>query len=128
MPGDLYVRWIGWIIMLLMTVGWAAAELPLAEPSCAGLAATDWRYTSEGWQRPTWLDASIPTRRPALHPGVIGALQLLLSLMALVAFPAFRGGVGGKDRFWGPGLPNYRRTAKLEGVDRCPFHPVAERR
>ncbi len=121
------MRWIGGIILFLMIVGWAAAEYPLAEPPCVGLAATDWRYTSEGWQRPTWLDASIPTRQPALHPAVIGTLQLLVSLMALVAFPAFRERVGGRDRFRGTGLPNARRRAKLEVMDRCPLHPITER-
>lgn len=90
------MRWIGWIMTLLMTVGWAAAEIPVAEPPRAGLAYNDWRHTRDGWQRPTWLDASIPARQPTLHPGVLGMLQLLVSLTALVAFPAFTSS-GGKE-------------------------------
>lgn len=80
------MRWIGWIVALLMTVGWVATELPVAEPLQAGLANTDWRRTRDGWQQPTWLGASIPAREPALHPGVVGMFQMLVSLMALVGF------------------------------------------
>ena len=88
------MRWIGWIVTLLMTVGWAAAEMPVDERPRAGLANTDWRRTCDGWERPTWFDASIPTHQPTLHPGVVGMLQLLVSLLALVAFPAFRSSRG----------------------------------
>lgn len=80
------MRWIGWIVTLLMTVGWVATEMPVGEPLRVGLANTDWRRTRDGWQQPTWLGASIPAREPALHPGVVGVFQMLVSLMALVGF------------------------------------------
>ncbi len=45
-----------------------------------------WRYTKNGWQnRMEWQDPA-PVRTPALHPAVVGSLQLLISLAALIGF------------------------------------------
>ena len=45
-----------------------------------------WRYTKNGWQNRTeWQDPA-PVSKPALHPAIVGSLQLLISLAALVWF------------------------------------------
>ncbi|MEN6496007.1 MAG: hypothetical protein ABFD16_17125 [Thermoguttaceae bacterium] len=84
------MRWIGWMVALLLTLGWIAVEVDVAEPARPRLAASDWRRTRVGWEQPTWLDAHIPARAPALHPAVVGLLELFLSLFGLVAFAARR--------------------------------------
>ena len=80
------MRWIGWLLLLLVAVGWLAAEVPLSgTPPATGLQ-TDWRRTRDGWQRMNWLSEEVPLRRPALHPGLVALFVLLLSVTALVAF------------------------------------------
>jgi len=82
------MRWIGWMVAVLLTVGWIAVEVHVAEPARSGLAARDWRRTRTGWEQPTWSDAHLPVRAPALHPAVVGLLQLFVSLFGLVACSA----------------------------------------
>jgi len=83
--GGWIVRWIGWLLLSLLLVGWLAAIVPLgdAEPD-ARLPA--WRRTVDGWERPTWSTVGSGMGPPALHPAVVGALEALLSLLALLAF------------------------------------------
>jgi hypothetical protein len=62
----------------------AAASSPLA----AGLAAPldSWRQTRQGWQRcQDFLGPPIEYRCPALHPAVVGILEVLLSVTAMLA-------------------------------------------
>lgn len=47
---------------------------------------TAWRRTRDGWERPTWWRPAGPSRRPGLHPIVVGLLELLLALGALIGF------------------------------------------
>jgi len=87
------VRWIGWCVVLLIIVGWLASELRFPETPTASAKLSEklpdcWRRTPDGWQRAEWLIPQIPVRRPALHPGVIGLMVLLVSILGLVAFPA----------------------------------------
>lgn len=79
------MRRIGWLVLLLAAFGWLAAESP---PPADQRPPADlsWRRTRDGWQRATWLADPIPVHRPALHPAVVGTLELLLSMTALVAF------------------------------------------
>ncbi len=45
-----------------------------------------WRQTSQGWQRcEDFLAPPIEYRRPSLHPAVVGSLEVLLSVTALLA-------------------------------------------
>jgi hypothetical protein len=45
-----------------------------------------WRQTRLGWQRcEEFLGPPIEYRRPALHPAVVGMLQILLSATAMLA-------------------------------------------
>lgn len=79
------MRWIACLILLIAAVFWLAAETPPAT-ELGTQANLCWRRTQNGWEHATWLADSIPNRRPALHPAVVGTLELLLSTMALVAF------------------------------------------
>jgi hypothetical protein len=81
------MRWIGWLLLLLVVVAWVASELPspgiVAEVDDTPL----WRRTRSGWEHVSGLFPVHP-RQPALHPGVVAAAELLLSMAALIALPA----------------------------------------
>ena len=96
------MRLVGWFFVLLMVLGWLAAELPLdgtssdgrrEEVSRAGhppgvALQDDWRRTRDGWERRSWWTPKSPVRRPALHPMVVVLLEVFLTLGALIAFSA----------------------------------------
>jgi hypothetical protein len=48
---------------------------------------TDWVRTADGWESRTALAVPAKSPRVEIHPALVAALQLGLSLMALVAFP-----------------------------------------
>ena len=82
------MRRFGWLLVLLAAVGWLATEVrPPETPTASDRPLDCWRRTPDGWQRATWLAPQTPIRRPALHPVVVGLLELLVCLAALVAFP-----------------------------------------
>lgn len=76
------MRWIGGIAVFLIFVGFLAAAVRGPEPP-AGRMDSDWRRTRYGWEHAGWLGPPIPVREPSLHPGVVGLLQLLVSVSAL---------------------------------------------
>ena len=81
------MRWFGWVLLLLMAVGWLACEIPFSRtPSAPPRQLDCWRRTPRGWEQADWLAPEIPERCPALHPGVVGLLELLVSVTALAAF------------------------------------------
>jgi hypothetical protein len=45
-----------------------------------------WRRTNCGWQRVESLGPPPQSERPTLHPAIVGGLEILLTLTALVAF------------------------------------------
>lgn len=82
------MRWIAWCLVFVIAMGWLASEVPLPESPAAAAKRPDcWRRTEDGWQWAWWLTPQIPVRRPALHPGAVGLLEVLVSIAALVAFP-----------------------------------------
>ena len=82
------MRRFGGLLVLLAAVGWLATEVrPPETPTASDRPLDCWRRTPDGWQRATWLAPQTPIRRPALHPVVVGLLELLVCLAALVAFP-----------------------------------------
>jgi hypothetical protein len=84
------VRSIGWLSLLLLALGWLAAEVPLAKaPPRESLDA--WRRTVDGWERPCWPTFREKVHRPSLHPLVVGLLEGLLASAALIAFSPHRG-------------------------------------
>jgi len=60
---------------------------PAACPSIAGESRLDsWRQTRQGWERrEDFLSPSFEYRRPTLHPAVVGSLEVLLSVTAMLA-------------------------------------------
>ena len=91
------VRRFRWLIIALFVLPWLASE------AIAPLAATEdmsgsWRRTRQGWQRVECFQPPIPYRRPALHPGVVGALEVLLTMTAMLALSAERAAVHTKSR------------------------------
>ena len=96
---------IGWTLLGLVLLVIAAARIPAGyslptlvdnsagaahiakeSPSANESFKAGWRYTKNGWQnRREWQDPD-PVRTPALHPAVVGSLQLLISLAALIGF------------------------------------------
>jgi hypothetical protein len=61
-----------------------------ASPNQAGFPTTGWRRTVEGWERVgdwrTSSDGQNYSRATKIHPGLVAALILLVSLAALLAF------------------------------------------
>ena len=80
------MRLIGWLLVILMGLGWLASEVPLPGSRPDGQPQTGWRRTCDGWERITWWTAQPETRRPVLHPTVVALLEMFLALAALVAF------------------------------------------
>jgi hypothetical protein len=82
------VRHICVILLLLVGLGWVAAEIPLhdSDPSAA---LPTWRRTVDGWERPHWLSHESPCVRP-MHPAAVGTTELMLALGALIAFSSGR--------------------------------------
>jgi hypothetical protein len=77
------MRWIAALVLVLLVLTLAAAEMPLAAPQ-QRVAWTDWRRTVNGWEHPDWLPQ--PVRTSLLHPAAAGVLLLLLATASLVAF------------------------------------------
>ncbi len=104
-PRACSIRKIGWALLGLVVLVIAAAHIPssysLPTPLDNSAAAahiakesqaandsfkTGWRYTKNGWQNRREWHHPLPVRTPALHPAVVGSLQLLISLAALIGF------------------------------------------
>ena len=92
------MRWILRLLLVLLVAGWLAGKVPSAQTrSDRRLEAQrpsemQWRKTRDGWERPTWLNAQVwpssheRSRRPAIHPVVVGLMEVLLVLTAALAF------------------------------------------
>jgi hypothetical protein len=71
----------------------AALFLPICFASISGDTSTatearidSWRQTRQGWQRcEDFLGPPVEYRRPALHPAVVGSLEVLLTMTAMLA-------------------------------------------
>jgi len=128
------MRRIGWFLALLVAIGWLACEIRLpGTPTASGVRLDSWRRTRDGWEKATWLTSQIPSRRPALHPGVVGLLELLLSLAVVVAFSGRRRAKATDDR--GPaggrrGTPHHvaPRRQRILGGGVPPSSHLAPRR
>jgi len=80
------VRSIGWLLLILLALGWVAGEVPLsAEWPDDGGAERQWRRTRDGWEHPRWRDAAGTTPASSLHPAVVGLLELFLAVGVLTA-------------------------------------------
>ena len=119
------MRKIGWTFFIIVVLAIAAAVIPAgyslptllgnsvvaAHAAHAAHAAKEsrianesfkagWRYTKNGWQnRMEWQDPA-PVRKPALHPAVVGSLQLLISLAALIGFSTSKQRFARGNQMW----------------------------
>jgi hypothetical protein len=86
------VRLILGITLLLLGVGlWSCQIDGRADVSAAVAGEVPWVRTIDGWERATWLATSSPPSPPLqLHPLVIAAAQLLISLLALAVYASQR--------------------------------------
>jgi hypothetical protein len=98
--------WIGRLILVFSALGGPPDVPPPAQPP-AGVPSptanlldqqaeaaplsceTAWRRTRDGWELPSrWpSQRMVGANPPALHPIVVGSMELLLALTALLAFP-----------------------------------------
>jgi len=90
---EMAVRYIAWLVVLLVAVGWSAAEMPLADPPSPRSADPEWRRTTEGWMKVGPAGAAALTRpqpelraEPAVHPSLVAAFLLSLAVSALLLF------------------------------------------
>ena len=81
------MRPILWMVAILLTVVFLASEIRLPQADEPATIETHWRRTETGWTPAAWLAPAERVEQPALHPCVVGSLELLLSALALVAIP-----------------------------------------
>jgi hypothetical protein len=83
------------LIIASAVLSWLACEATAPATATEDMSGS-WRRTREGWQRIEGFRPPIPYRRPALHPAVVGSLELLLTMTAMLALSRERG--AGNDR------------------------------
>jgi hypothetical protein len=111
------LRWISWILAVLLLAGWIATDLPPVVPPAESMTTDLWRRTRNGWERAEWL---LPEPFPTplwLHPAVLATFQIAVSVAGATLFcRGFRvpkpDSVGG-DVFRGNPAPNSPRTVGL---------------
>jgi hypothetical protein len=71
------VQRIGWILAVLLTLGWVASEIPVQNASSNDRprVETTWRRTVDGWENASQWSFYSFTSRPALHPFCLGMMQ-----------------------------------------------------
>ncbi len=71
------VQRIGWILAVLLSLGWVASEIPLQNASSNDRprVETAWRRTVDGWENASQWSFYSFTSRPALHPFYLGMMQ-----------------------------------------------------
>ena len=71
------VQRIGWILAVLLTLGWVASEIPVQNASSDDepRVETAWRRTVDGWENASQWSFYSLTSRPALHPFCLGMMQ-----------------------------------------------------
>ena len=102
---------LGWVLAVLLAVGWLASEWTAADSPQPVAMETPWRRTANGWERLeaakqpdngplTPVDSSAPRRlfvgplnhspaplvNPGFHPSLLAALLALSSVLALGLF------------------------------------------
>ena len=113
------VRLIGWLLLILLALGWLASELPSPAGRTEAAAKTDWRRTRDGWERPTWIAAATASTsgRMMLHPALVGLLEVSLALAVLIAF-------GRDERSVRPPRPEADPTHSCRNSQRGPYRFV----
>lgn len=73
------------ILIVAAIAGWISAG-----ERAVGLvpAGSDWVRTSDGWESRLVLEPREESSAPTIHPGLIAAMQLGVSVLFLLAFPS----------------------------------------
>jgi hypothetical protein len=72
------------ILIVAAISGWISA----GERAVGRSAGSDWVRTSDGWEPRFAIESQDEWVPPAVHPGVVAALQLGVSLLFLLAYPS----------------------------------------
>jgi hypothetical protein len=72
------------ILIVAAISGWISA----GERAAGRPAGSDWVRTNDGWESRIVLQPREESTTPTIHPGVLAALQLGVSLLFLLAFPS----------------------------------------
>ena len=73
-----------WLILVVFILPWLASEAAGPDVATEDISGS-WRRTREGWQRIELFRPAIQYHRPTLHPAVVGSLELLLTMTAMLA-------------------------------------------
>ncbi|MBA4104199.1 MAG: hypothetical protein C0485_00445 [Pirellula sp.] len=73
------------ILIVAAIAGWISAGERAAGLAPAG---SDWVRTNDGWESRLVLQPREESTLPVIHPGVLAAVQLGVSLLFLLAFPS----------------------------------------
>jgi hypothetical protein len=71
------------ILIVAAIAGWISAS-----ERAVGRPAGDWVRTNDGWESRVVLQPREESPAPTIHPGVLAALQLGVSVLFLLAFPS----------------------------------------
>jgi hypothetical protein len=79
------MRLMGWLLLALVTCAWLASELPVERAAMTDDSLA-WRRTAQGWERLQVRPSEPTSDRPTLHPAIVGLLEILVPLGAMLAF------------------------------------------
>jgi len=79
------VQRIGWILAVLLAIGWLASEFPV-QNACSNVrpnTQTCWRRTVDGWENSSQWCFYYQTREPAFHPIYVIVIQSLVVCLVI---------------------------------------------
>jgi hypothetical protein len=105
------VRTVGWLVAILLAVGWLVSELPAVSSGQPDGQRTPWRRTRDGWRYAYWLGTPGAVEPAQFHPGLLALFEVSFSVWALRALP---------------GKPGARRQTWVEGRVPAPAMKIRE--
>ena len=72
------------ILIVAAIAGWISA----GERAVGRTAGSDWVRTADGWESRVVLEPQAESTAPTIHPGLLAALQLGVSVLFLLACPS----------------------------------------
>ena len=82
------MRTITWAALFVLVLGGLAIGAQGQLWLEAAQGEFPWRCTATGWERATWLPREVAFSLPSMHPAMLAFLEVLVSVAALIAFPA----------------------------------------
>jgi hypothetical protein len=80
------MRFLVGLFIVLASMAWLARQWPSDPASQSGVAASPWRHTVGGWEKLD-LEPAANSHEPALHPALVGSMQVMLVMLALLSLP-----------------------------------------